>query len=116
MSSEALRQWVEASPNIRFDKRLSCELRIAVSREIKRIEFVHGSPLLKVEVIPWDPTWDENFCSIIIRWISKRGIFGRLYSSCVGWKYPQEISHLSDVQEATKIMFDFMQEGVTKQV
>lgn len=116
MSSVATRSWVEVSPNIRFDKRLSDELRTAVLREIKRIAFVHGSPLLKVEVIPWDPTWDENFCSIIIRWISKRGIFGSLYSSCVGWKDPQEISRLSDVEEATKIMFDFMEIGKVKQV
>lgn len=116
MSSVVTRLWVEVSPNIHLDNSLWDELRKAVLKEIEKIAELHEAPLLKVEVIPWDPTWDGNFNSVIIRWVSEKGIFGRLYSSCVGWKISQAISPLSDVEEATTIIFDFMEIGKVKQV
>ena len=118
MNSVLERQCVEVTPVIRFDERVygpGDELRKAVLKQIEKVATSHGAPLLKVEVIPWDPNWDSNFNSVIIRWISEKGIFGRKYSSCTGL-YPSELHPLSDVEEATTIMFDFMKEGVTRQV
>ncbi len=74
-------RWVELTPLIRVDERVALVVDAeSIKEEVTRIIDAHRAPITRVEVMPHQWTWDENFLSVKAQFWTDTGPFAQLYT------------------------------------